>query len=56
MCTEKLEFIKPGPREDFGSGGTDIVVPLDSDIYRCPMHGLFRIYISGAYKPYVERS
>ena len=47
-------FEKEGPPEEPNFSGGTINMPLDSDIYRCAEHGLFRIYISGAAKRYSE--
>jgi len=54
-CRELLTYVKKDP-ENIGGGGDRISLPLDSDIYRCPKHGLMRIYVSGTVKPYVERN
>jgi hypothetical protein len=54
ICREPVEYIKDDP-EEITAGGGRISAPLDSSIYRCPKHGLLRIYINGQYKQYVER-
>ena len=54
-CEGLMEFVKEGPQE-IGSSGSTILVQLDSSIYECPAHGLWRAYISGALKPYREQA
>jgi hypothetical protein len=54
VCQKPTTFEKEGPPEEPNFSGGAINMPLDSDIYRCAEHGLFRIYISGAAKRYSE--
>ena len=53
QCQGKLAYVKEGPQET-SSSGDKIIVTLASSIYRCPTHGLWRFYISGAVEPYRE--
>jgi len=53
-CSGILTYIKEVPLEASAQGKT-FVVPLPSDIYRCPEHGLWRICISGSVEPYLEQ-
>ena len=49
-----MTFVKKAPQEPDESSEGDVVVFLESEIYRCTEHGTFRVYISGAIKPFRE--
>ena len=40
------------PPQPLQRDGSKIVMKLDSNVYKCPDHGNFRIYISGAMEKY----
>ncbi len=45
-CLGKLTYVKEGPHDEQLSRD-GVIGALASAIYRCPEHGLWRIYISG---------
>lgn len=54
-CGAILEYVKPvrfDEKEMKPVGSDRFTLKLASDIYQCPQHGLWRIYISGAVEPY----
>lgn len=54
-CEAKLDYVREAPEEDVSATSSGISVPVESHIYKCPNgHGLFRVYVSGAVRPYVE--
>ena len=52
-CGQEMTFVEDGD-EPPHFGSSRIIMPLASDIWECPDHGLWRIYISGA-RERVER-
>ena len=52
-CSRSLTYVRDFPYED-RSQRDAIGVSLASNIYRCPEHGLWRIFISGAAVPFQE--
>lgn len=52
-CQREMERVI-APEEEITSGGEKMIVPLDSDVFRCPDHGMWRFYINGAIRPYPE--
>ena len=55
-CSGTLTYVKEVPFKA-SSEDHNFVVPLPSDIYRCPKHGLWRIcIISGSVEPYLKQN
>ena len=50
-CKREMEHVVT-PKEEITSSGDKLIMPLDSDVFRCVEHGMWRFYISGAVKPY----
>lgn len=46
-CDRLMEYVKLFPQDIAGGDGGIIHVSLESHVWRCPEHGLWRIYISG---------
>ena len=46
LCSRPLTFVEEVKSQPYGAG-SQVIVPLVSDIYECPEHGRWRIYISG---------
>ena len=55
QCERELDYVQDGPPEEPRSANNVVRIKLASIIGRCPDHGLFRVYISGAVTPYRER-
>jgi hypothetical protein len=53
-CSCALTYVEDVPLEA-GSDKMRIAVRLASTIYKCPDHGLFRIFVGGAVVPYTRR-
>jgi hypothetical protein len=53
-CQRPLEYVEPGPAEPAQLEGNTFIVKLASDIFRCPIHGLLRIYLSGEFEHWSE--
>ena len=51
-CQKELAFVMHPPPEETRGDGNRVSLPLDSSIFRCADHGNWRIYVSGAAKPY----
>ena len=51
-CELEMTFVMDGPKEAMTSSRDTINLPLASHIYACPEHGHWRVYISGAMKPF----
>ena len=45
-CQHTLTYVEDVTSEVFGQHGT-LTVPLASQIYNCPEHGHWRLYVSG---------
>ena len=50
-CQKPMNFAR-WVKEPASVEGSQITVPLDSKMYLCDEHGLWRVYISGAIEPY----
>ena len=46
-CGRPLTFVEDVPFQAHGSGD-QLIVPVASSIYKCPVHGLWRIGIDGS--------
>ena len=46
LCSRPLTFVEEVKSQPYGDG-RQVIIPLASDIYECPEHGLWRIFISG---------
>lgn len=54
-CDETMEYVKRYPSEsEIQSGAERFSIPLDSHIWRCPEHGLWRISMNGEKVAIVE--
>lgn len=53
-CEREMQFVKVGPKQKPQWEHGKVHVPLDSNIYTCAEHGMWRVYISGHGERYSE--
>ena len=51
ICHEPIKFAMPGPEPPTRASGP-IIGKIASGIFRCPNHGLIRVYVSGVVEPW----